>query len=57
VDWLPEGQTVNQVNYKEVLTKLRERVRRRTPEMWKNGSRNLHQNNVPAHNTLSVKTI
>ena len=47
VDWVPEGQTVNQVYYKEVLTNLRERVRRR-PEMWKNGS---------AHNALSVKTF
>jgi len=54
VDWVPEGQTVNQVYYKEVLTNLRERVRRR-PEMWKNGSWALHQGNVPAHNALSVK--
>jgi len=29
VDWVPEGQTVNQVYYKEVLTNLGERVRRR----------------------------
>ena len=48
------GQTVNQVYYKEILTKLRERVRRR-PEMWKNGSWVLHQENSPAHNALSVK--
>jgi len=33
VDWMPESQTVNQVYYKEVLTNLRERVRRRRPEM------------------------
>jgi len=56
VDWVPEGQTVNQVYYKEVLTKLREQVRRR-PEMWKNGSWVLHQHNPPAHNALSVKTF
>ena len=42
VDWVPEGQTVNQVYYKEVLTNLRERVRRKRPEMWKNGSWVLH---------------
>jgi len=41
VDWVPEGQTVNQVYCKEVSTHLRERVRRR-PEMWKNGSCVLH---------------
>jgi len=26
IDWVPEGQTVNQVYYKNVLTTLRERV-------------------------------
>ena len=62
VDWVPEGQTVNQVYYNEVLTNLRERVRRRRrrrrrTEMWKNGSWILHQDNVPAHNALSVKTF
>ena len=55
VDWVPEGQTVNQVCYKEVLTNLHERVRRR-PEMCKNSSWVLYQD-VPAHNTLSVKTF
>jgi len=29
VAWVPEGQTVNQVYYKEVLTNLHERVRRK----------------------------
>jgi len=51
---VPEGQIVNLVYYKEVLTNLREWVRRR-PEMWKNGSWVLHQDNVPAHNALPVK--
>jgi len=58
VEWVPEGQTVNQVYYKEVFTNLRERVRRRRrPEMWKNGLWILHQDNAPAHNALSVKTF
>jgi len=52
MDWVPEGQTINQVYYKEVLTNLRELVRRR-PEMWKNGSWVLHQDDAPAHNALS----
>jgi len=38
IDWVTEGQTVNQVYYKNVLTTLRERVRRRGPDMWKNAS-------------------
>jgi len=56
VDWVPEVQTVNLVYYKEVLRNLCERVRRR-PEMWKNGSWVLHQDNALAHNTLSDKTF
>ena len=38
------------------LTNLQEQVRRR-PEMWKNGSRVLHQDIALAHNTRSVKTF
>ena len=55
IDWVPEGQTVNQVYYKNVLTTLRERVRRRRPDMWKNASWILHHDNTPARNVLSVK--
>lgn len=55
VEWVPEGQTVNQKYYIEVLEKLRERVRKKRPDMWKNNSWILHQDNAPAHNALSVK--
>jgi len=55
IDCVPEGQTVNKVYYKNVLTTLRERVRRRRPDMWKNASCILHHDNAPAHNALSVK--
>jgi hypothetical protein len=34
-EWVPEGQTGNQKYYLEVLTKLRERVRKKRPELWK----------------------
>ena len=57
MDWVSEGQTVKQVFYKEVLTNLHERVRRRRPEMWKNDSWVLHQDNSPAHNDLFVKSF
>ncbi|GFG37988.1 hypothetical protein Cfor_02871, partial [Coptotermes formosanus] len=50
VYWVPEGQTFNHIYYKEVLTNLRERVRR--PEVWKNGPLVLHQDNAPAHNAV-----
>jgi hypothetical protein len=35
IAWVPEGQTINQKRYLEVLTKLRERVRKKSPELWK----------------------
>jgi len=53
-EWVPSDQMVNQQYYIEVLMKLRERVRRKRPELWRNGWI-LHQGNAPAHNTLSVK--
>ena len=55
INWVPEVQSVNQVYYKNVLTNLRERVRRRRPDMWKNVSWILHHDNAPAHNALYVK--
>jgi len=36
-EWVPSGQTVNQQYYSEVLTKLRESVRRKGAELWRNG--------------------
>ena len=36
--------------------KLRERVRRKQPELWRNGWI-LRQNNAPAHNALPVKQL
>ena len=57
VDWMPEGQSVNQVYYEEFSTNLHEWVRRRRPEMGKNSSWVLHQDNMLAHNDLPVKTF
>jgi histone-lysine N-methyltransferase SETMAR len=53
-EWVPGNQTVNQQYYIEVLTKLRERVRRKRPELLINGWI-LHQNNAPAYNASYVK--
>jgi hypothetical protein len=55
IEWVPEGQTVNQKYYLEVLTKLRERVRKKRPELWKNKSWILHKDNAPAHNAIAAK--
>jgi len=53
-EWIPSGQMVNQQYYTEVLTKFREHVRRKWPELWRNRWI-LHEDNTPAHNALSVK--
>jgi len=53
-EWVPSSQMVNQQYYIEGLTKLHESVGRKRPELWRNGWI-LHQDNVPAHNALSVK--
>lgn len=39
---------------RKVLTTLRERVRKKQTELWKNDSWILHQNNTLAHNALAV---
>ncbi|KAE9542481.1 hypothetical protein AGLY_003342 [Aphis glycines] len=40
---------------KDSLTTLRERVRRKRPELWENDSWIFHKDNAPAHSALSVK--
>jgi hypothetical protein len=55
IEWVPEGQTVNRKYYLEVLTKLRERVRKKRWDLCKKKSCILHQNHALAHNALAVK--
>jgi spore cortex formation protein SpoVR/YcgB (stage V sporulation) len=45
---------LNQVDYLELLERLREKVRRKRTERFANNSWILHQDNAPAHATLSV---
>ena len=52
-EFVPQGQTVNQHLYVEILTRLRESVRRKRPDLWKSGWM-LHHDNASCHNALSV---
>jgi len=54
-EFIPTGQTVNQICYLEVLKSLREKVRRKRPEIFANNSWILHHDNAPAHTELSVR--
>jgi hypothetical protein len=54
-EFVPPGQTVNQHYYLEVLKRLREQVRRKLPERWRNQDWLRHHDNAPAHTALSVQ--
>ena len=49
MEFLLQGQTVNQHVYKEILRRLLRSVR----ELWQDNAWLLHQDNAPAHNALS----
>ncbi|CAI6344606.1 unnamed protein product [Macrosiphum euphorbiae] len=54
-EFVPTGQTVNQTYYKEVLIKLREKIRKKRPDQFQNRSWLLHHDNAPAHSALSIR--
>jgi hypothetical protein len=53
-EFVPQGQTVNQAYYVEILKWLREGVHRKRPELWPNDWIVRHDI-APAHKALSVK--
>uniref|UniRef100_A0A3B5A2P4 Tc1-like transposase DDE domain-containing protein n=1 Tax=Stegastes partitus TaxID=144197 RepID=A0A3B5A2P4_9TELE len=48
--FLPQGQTINQHVYKEILRRLLRSVREKRREFWQDKSWLLHHDNAPAHN-------
>jgi len=48
-EFVPAGETVNAAFYVEVLKPLRENVRRKRPDQWRNNTWLLHHGNAPAH--------
>lgn len=54
-EFLPDGQRVNKEYYLSVMKRLRENIRRKRPDMWKNNSWILHHDNAPPHTSILVR--
>ena len=53
--YLPEGSTVNQTSYIEVLKHLRDAIRRKRPELRRSGDWFFHHDNTLAHSALKTR--
>jgi len=54
-EYAPDGQTINKEFYLEVLRSLRESVRPKRQEKWRDGDWILHHYNAPAHTSQFVQ--
>ena len=54
-EFVPPGQTVNAAFYVEVLKRLRENVRRKPPDHWRNNTWLLYHDSVSAHAALLTR--
>ena len=54
-EFLPQGQTINQHIYKDILRRLMRSVREKRQELWDEKSWVLHHDNAPSHNALSIR--
>ncbi|UYV72858.1 hypothetical protein LAZ67_10001012 [Cordylochernes scorpioides] len=54
-EFVPEGQTINQHYYLDVLRRLREAVRQKRPEKWHQKNWLLHHDNARPHTAVTVQ--
>ncbi|UYV82490.1 hypothetical protein LAZ67_21002496 [Cordylochernes scorpioides] len=54
-EFSPQGRTVNKEYYLQVMRNLREAIRQKRPDLWKNKNWLLHHDNVPAHTSFLVR--
>ncbi|UYV78600.1 hypothetical protein LAZ67_16002110 [Cordylochernes scorpioides] len=54
-EFLPQSRTVNKEYYLQVMRNLREAIRQKRPDLWKNKNWLLHHDNAPAHTSLLVR--
>ena len=55
--FLPQGQTIYQHVYKNILRRLMHSVREKRRELWETRSWLLHHDNVPAHNIWDFRSF
>ena len=55
LEFLPQGRTVNKEYYLQVIRNLREAIRQKRPDLWKNKNWLLHHDNARAHTSLLVR--
>ena len=55
--YVPQGQTVNQQFYLQVLKCLRLAVSHKRPQEWQAGAWALHHDNAPAHTAHSIQVF
>ena len=56
-EFLPQGRTVNKEYYLEVISRLRETIRQKRTELWKNQTGILHHDDAPAHTSMLVRVF
>ena len=54
-EFLPQGQTINQHVYKNILQRLMRSVREKRRELWETRSWLLHHDNAPPNNALGIR--
>ncbi|UYV84266.1 hypothetical protein LAZ67_X001703 [Cordylochernes scorpioides] len=54
-EFLPQGRAVNEEYYLQVMRNLREAIRQKRPDLWKNKNWLLHHDNAPAQTSLLVR--
>jgi transposase len=54
-EFLPQGRTVNREYYLEVMQRLREAVRKKRPDAWRENRWMLQHDNAPSHSSFLVR--
>ena len=54
-EFLPQGQTVNKEYYLEVIQRLREAVRKKRPDAWRENRWMLQHDIAPSHSSFFVR--